>query len=206
MRYIPKSKRTKPTVAFFGEFANIHSGVVFSGSYVEASNGNYYAYIDGDIDTTQKLVRLTPGEDPSHIADYTNEIPRTDFYFDYADLKGTNLTFTREVPKADYNLTDVNYQQGKFSRFFVKNNVTQEVYEIGPNHHRALTSKNKDFHWPSYDVVQVDWKITGEVADKEINGYLVEGIESQNRRAIQKAAEVIPELVNFITDYLEYYR
>ena len=206
MRYVPKSKRAKPVQSFFGEFVNAYSGVQYSGSYVQTSNGDFYAYVDGDIDPTQKLTRQTPEGEASHIGDYVDEIPRTDFYFDYTDLKGTALSFTRDVPKADYTLTDINYQQGKFSRFFVKNKVTGDVYEIGPNHYKALTSRNKDFHWPSYDVVQIDWKISGTVADTDVSGYIVEGIQSQNQRAVEEASRIIPEIKNILTDYLEYYR
>ena len=206
MRYIPKNKLTKPFTADPGEFRISLSGVSYLGEVVKTSTGRYFAYERGRIDQQKRLLRNS--DEPTVAHAYGNELklPRENFYFDYVSQKSGELTYTYEVPPADYSLTQELYAYGAYLRYFVKNKVTNSVYEIGPTAHRLLLDKSEIFHWPSYTIVEIEWKVSGDVADKEISGYLVEGVETLNKRAVEEASKIIPELSNILTDYLEYHQ
>ena len=206
MRYIPKNKLTKPFTATTREFKVALSGVEYIGDVVKTSSGKYYAFERGDINQSKRLLKYA--EEPTVGHAYGNEdlLPRENFYFDYVSQKGKELTYTTEIPEADYVLTEGAYTFGSYLRYFVKNNVTDRVFEIEANDFTRLIGQDKQYHWPSYTIVEIEWKVSGDVADKEISGYLVEGVETLNKRAVEEASKIIPELSNILTDYLEYHQ
>lgn len=206
MKYIPKNKISKPRPALQSEFALAKSGLVYSGEVVETADKKYFAYENGALNYDKPLIRKIRDAATPHALGPKNSLPRTDMYFKYTTQKGSNLSYTEEIPKANYVLTSRNYEHGSFKRYFVKNKNTQEVFEIGPKAYIALQSKTTYYHWPSYQIVEFDWKIAGDVADKEISGYLVEGVETINKKAVEEASKTIPEIKNILTDYLEYHK
>ena len=205
-RYIPKSKRSKPFEAVAGQFRISYSGQPYIGKVVEVNKGRYYAHENGKLNTEKRLFRNLQEAQDLHPYDTADFLPRDAVYYRYARFKGTKYSYTEELPKANYTLTTLNYEHGSFVRYFVKNKVNNEVFEIGPSANSLLTSKSSKYHWPSYTIVELEWKVTGDVADKEINGYLIEGVETINRRAVEEASKILPEIQNILTDYLEYHR
>ena len=128
------------------------------------------------------------------------------FYYDYVAQQGDTQSYPDELPRASYALVERNYDYGSFERFFVKSKTTSNVFEINPSIYAELRNRSTKYHWPSYTIAKLEWKITGEVADREINGYLVEGVQTLNERVVKEASKDIPELQTILTDYLEYYR
>lgn len=206
MKYIPKNKRSKPFKGVQGDFQVAASGVPYTGEIVEVSSGRFYAFEQGDINPNKKLTKIPDVDSHVHVFDKENYIPREGFYYDYISQEGDVQSYPDELPLASYALVQRNYDHGSFERFFVKNNVTSNVFEINPSVYSELAGKSRKYHWPSYTKVSIDWKIAGDVADKEISGYLVEGVETLNRRAVEEASKIIPELKNILTDYLQFHQ
>ena len=206
MRYVPKNKRSKPFDSVAGDFLVSASGLSYNGQVVELSSGRYYAYEQGDVNLSKKLTKVTDPVEVSHVFEKQDYIPREGFYYDYISQEGDKQSYPEELPPASYVVVQRNYDHGSFKRYFVKNKVTLNVFEINPTTYVELSNKSKKYHWPSYTLVEVEWKITGDVADKEISGYLVEGVETLNKRAVEEASKIIPELSNILTDYLEYHQ
>jgi hypothetical protein len=205
MRYIPKNKISKPFSATLGEFQVAATNLPYVGEVVQVASKKYYAYEQGRINQAKKLLKAIQDPTPTHT--YSDDrLPRESLYYSYIARKGKRLSYTNTLPQADYTIPDTVYAYGSYKRFFVQSAVTGEVFEIGPVTHRELVRKSDKYHWPSYTIVELEWKVAGDVADKEINGYLVEGVESLNRRAVEEASKVIPEIQNLLIDYLEYHR
>jgi len=206
MKYIPKTKRSKPFTSGAGSFFVASSGVPYVGDVVQISSGKYYAYEQGDINLDKKLSKLGGEDSHTHVYEKENYIPREGFYYDYISQEGSTQSYPDELPQASYVLVRRNYDHQSYERFFVRNNVTSNVFEINPSTYTELVNKSNKYHWPSYTKVSFEWKIAGDVADKEINGYIVEGVETINRRAVEEASKSIPEIKNILTDYLEYHQ
>lgn len=206
MRYIPKNKRSKPFEAIPGYYEVAANSLPYLGLVIETTSGKYFAYENGDINLAKKLYKVVDDHADDHVPDKTDYVPREGFYFDYVSKKGDAQSYPDDLPRANYLISQRNYTHGSYTRYFVKNVVTGNVFEIGPSTFRDLEGKSTKYHWPSYLVVSFDWKIAGEVADKEINGYIVEGVETLNKKAVEEVSDKIPELSDILIDYLEFHQ
>jgi hypothetical protein len=205
MKYVPKNKRSIPFEALTGEFQVANSGVPYVGQVVQISNGKYYAHEQGDLNTKKRLRKITDEAEADHFFDKDNIVPRGDFYYEYITQKGSEQSYPDEIPPARYYLSKNNYAHGTYVRYFVKNKVTNSVFEVNPSSYRELEGKSLTYHWPSYDITKLEWKITGDVADKEISGYLVDGVETLNKKSVEEASKIIPEIKSILTDYLQFH-
>ena len=56
-----------------------------------------------------------------------------------------------------------------------------------------------------YSATSLTWFISGNINDKRLNGYLIEGVATKNKKEIQRAALSLPQLSSYLTNLTEYY-
>lgn len=84
--------------------------------------------------------------------------------------------------------TDKEKQAGVMTRCFYKNTSTGKVKEITQTQANSVIAEGERFE----KVLCVDWQIKGPAKDQTINGYFLEGIETQNQRTIDLLKQSLP--------------
>jgi hypothetical protein len=56
-----------------------------------------------------------------------------------------------------------------------------------------------------YSATSLTWFISGNINDERLNGYLIEGVATKNKKEIQRAALSLPQLGSYLTNLTEYY-
>jgi len=205
MKYVPKSKLTKPKKALPQEFRYIRGGVDFVGEYVESTREQYFPSKGGVVDFNNPLMRVLD-QPHSHEDVPETTLPRDEVYFTYIGMKGADLSYTSGLQEVVLDPLSFNYEFGTIVRYFAKHLDSGTIIEIGYKDYNKLLSKSTDYHWPSYVITKLPWRIAGAVADEEINSYIVEGVESYNKRIVEEVSENFSGIENKLTNYLEYHK
>jgi hypothetical protein len=93
--------------------------------------------------------------------------------------------------------SEKDYQKGTLKRYFVKNKVDNSIKEVTRVAYVAAKV-------PYLERLEIDWNLTGPVADTQIGSYIKEGAATKNQRIVEQAEEKIQGISQYITDYGEY--
>tara|TARA_Y100001973_G_C5171678_1_gene319455 strand:+ start:483 stop:1301 length:819 start_codon:yes stop_codon:yes gene_type:complete len=93
---------------------------------------------------------------------------------------------------------------GFFKRFFAKQLNTAKIYEIDKDLYKKIAKKSNPHHM-LYDLVQMEWKISGPIFNILHKNVIVEhGIIPTNNNSLELAEQKLAGLTEFIGDSLEY--
>lgn len=127
-------------------------------------------------------------------------VPPTDYDIVLQDKKVYDLRTTIQLPIYQGGPTTSQYEQGFYVRFFAQHKYTGEVVELGKGTYSELKNQSTVYHYPSYFVGSLEWRLRGPVADQEINGYIVEGAQTTNEYYISEAEKVLLNIRTYLTD------
>ncbi len=100
-------------------------------------------------------------------------------------------------------LSAKDYQIGVIKRYFIQkaNDTNSPIFEIG----KRTAPKYREN--PLYNLVEIDWVISGEDSEKTI-GEVKQKIspEQMNKLSIQSASKVIPNLFLYLPNLLQYFK
>lgn len=201
--FIPKHKRKDNLKVNQEPLVDKISGEFYYGPYFETSNGKKYTGTTPYSGNTRELEELPedtvlPGTDDTTIRKGKNtyDILRN-------DPQAFNLKFTLPLPV----YFPTNIPAGiSFKRYFAKDIRTEKIVEISLQTYTDLKNKDTKYYYPNFVIVEVVWVIEGPATDTQSGSYIVPGVATQNRNAVQRAERIIPGLSNYITDYLQFVR
>lgn len=97
-----------------------------------------------------------------------------------------------------FTVSDIDYQNGFAYRYFVHKINDISIIEVSSKNYNNI-QKNL------FNKVVVTWHLIGPERNVYVNGKLYEqGIYEKNLKEINAAAQTMPLLKNFITDYTQY--
>jgi len=80
------------------------------------------------------------------------------------------------------------YTKGTFIRYFARDRRDGKVVELDKVNYLRIQKEKKVYR----KTLKVQWYITGEPEDKQINGYIYPGLKSQNIEVARKAEKELP--------------
>jgi len=192
--YIPKFKQTLAKYTDGAEFDIESTGETYRGFYVKTSKGEYFTgrgYLRG---TSQKLIEKNISNQ-----NYLTPVPE-EYDNIKQDRESLQLKKTLQVPSY---IPTKRYQDTSIYRYFAKSKVTGSILEISNETYNELLSKNVKYHYPSYDILQLEWFVSSPAEDIVRNGYILEGSINKNKRQIVLAERTLPGISEYLTDPTE---
>ena len=195
--YLPKFKTTKARYTAGGEYEVNSTGEGYVGYYVLSSQGVPFSGREFIQNTSQELRAIDaeiPQQGEKHFVPYTQYDLIRNQKKEY-DLRST-LELQPYIFRPDFQF-EIN------KRFFAKSKITQDIKEISKEDYLELFSKTTKYHHPSYDIVRMDWYVTGAVGDFQNGSYLIEGIRTKNTKEIAKAEKSMSGISQVVTNPLQ---
>lgn len=158
-KYEPEHKKGKGKLA--GKLLDLATGAAFLGSFFQNHLGQFFkgkSY--GDNPEPLLFVPDKPAEE------------ETDSKF-----------FNRYIKPSDKD-----YENGKLTRFFVKDIPSGKCAELDKNAYIKQQKENK----PYRKFYKTDWFVSGLLDDTTIKGYNAEGIKSKNAKLLDEAEKALP--------------
>ncbi len=96
------------------------------------------------------------------------------------------------------------YDKGYITRYFARqaNSPLSDIIEIEKKKYSKVRSDTTGF----YITVQLDWKITGELNSKLVDGIKHIGVLEANENSIKVAEETIPGMSSVLGNLIKYYK
>jgi len=101
-------------------------------------------------------------------------------------------------------ITPNDEDNGFFIRYFAKQLNTGQIFEIDKNLHKDMMKK-KNPHHKLYEMVSLEWKISGPIFNILNGSSIVEhGIIPTNNLSLEKANQTMPGISRYLDDSMEY--
>lgn len=200
--FVPKHKRTDNLLTSQEALVDKLNGTLYYGPYFETSNGKKYTGTSPFSSDTRELEDLP--EDvilPETNITYRNNKNTYDVLRN--DAEAFKLKFTAPLPV--HFPTEIPAGVS-FKRYFAKDIRTEKIVEISLQTYTDLKNRDSKYYYPNFTIAEIVWVVEGPVADTQSGSYIVPGVATQNRNAVQRAERFIPGLSNYITDYLQFVR
>ena len=170
--YRPKGKISKPKYSN-GAFEK-SDGTPYVGFYFQDSAGNLYSGKE-------------PGKNTQALTDST-------------DTEGTNFT-----PTPGFNFfsseivfpTDADYENGFFIRYFLQDNRSSKIIEVGKSKFNNLRKKGY------ISSTTIRWILTTPIENVEKGPYIYFGSKAKNKETVEKQ-EDIPNLSSYIKNFAQF--
>jgi len=192
--YIPKFKQTLAKYTDGAEFDLEATGETYRGFYVKTSKGEYFTgkrYLRG---ASQKLIE-------KNISNQTYLTPTPEEY-DNIKQDRESLELKKTLPVPSY-VPSKQYQDTSIYRYFAKSKITGSILEVSNQTYNELLSRDTKYHYPSYNILQLEWFVNSPAEDIVRNGYILEGSISKNKRQILLAEKALPGISQYLTDPAE---
>jgi hypothetical protein len=162
--------------------------------------GSYHLYTTGEAYTQpewnpRSSIQLIP---------YQETTPENVKNIVYQKLTNNAYNETYVMPSSipvQVNKQDI--LNGFISRFFLKKHNESIIIET--NHLQYQQWQSNIMDSKLYSATSLTWFISGNINDERINGYLVEGVATKNKKEIRLASLSLPEILNHLTNLTEYY-
>lgn len=187
--YVPKFKQTKALFTQGEDFLVEQTLVPYKGYYIKLSNGDAYS---GDVYKRGQSLKLIPIQQS---APQQEDLVAVDYDIITQDLESLKLTKTLPVPSY---IPTRNDQDAKIQRFFAKSKIDGRIIEISKQTYLSLENKETIYHYPTYQILQVEWFINSPANDVVVSGHKVEGSITKNRRQILQAEKAMPGISQYL--------
>jgi hypothetical protein len=120
----------------------------------------------------------------------------------YKRIKTT--TVSRNIPTfAPITISSEDIANGYIIRYFCKKRNEDVVFETNSEQWQQWQQGQLD--QVLWDIVPVQWKITGPLENTTQNKITTLGVINYNRDQIIKAQQVLPTILHYVTNFSEYY-
>ena len=170
--YRPKGKISKPKYSN-GTFEK-PDGTPYVGFYFEDSAGNLYSG-KGPGKNTKVLIDSTDTEESK-----------------FTTTPGFNF-FSSEMIFP----TEEDYENGFFIRYFLQDNRTTKIIEVGKDKYNNFRSKR------NINSVSIEWLLNTPIENVEKGPYVYFGSKAKNKETIEKQ-EDIPNLSSYIKNFAQF--
>ena len=127
-------------------------------------------------------------------------VPLTEYDRVKKDDKAYDLRTTITLPKYEGGPTESQYEQGSYVRMFAQHKQTGQVLELSKENYLQLRNQTAVYHYPSYFIGSIQWRLRGPVANQDINGYIIQGAQEDNEYFISELEKVLPNIRKYLTD------
>lgn len=190
--YIPKGKRQIfPSGALPGDFVSSKTGLPYEGDVEYNSVTDTYRSADGRIDLISLAETGNLNEDSVVLPPTAYDRLRGDAY---------QLRVTKHPEKYNIQPTEEDYAAGFVERFFIEHKEKGTITEVDKKTFTQIQGRSTNYHYPSYLVGSLYWKLTGPVANQNVNGYIVQGTSDINARSIRALEQLLPNIRTYLTD------
>jgi hypothetical protein len=158
--------------------------------------GLYHKYLTGEI--------FTKG-----LYDPNKSIPLIPYAQESIDVQ----TFKKNKPKIKTNFqsptqyylipNNEDIKNKQITRNILKNVSTNQLIEIDSKTLKQYQAKKIDNNL--YQLETINWKISGVLNTTIVNGIIIEGVIEQNIKEIEIKSRKMPELLQYIKSYSEFY-
>ena len=196
--YLPKHQYVIKKVSELGDVGGVRDQV---GNVFNQLNKQVVLTSTGEIFDTLGI-NFNKGDFSKAISLFT--IPSTE----KAEEDQNNTTFldngykssSDKVKSVKLPPTSLDLQNGVMRRCFYKNTSTGKVKEISKYEASKLAGNRQRYE----SVLCVDWLIKGPAKDQTLNGYLLEGIESKNKKTLEDLKQVMSGVETVLMNPLEF--
>ena len=96
------------------------------------------------------------------------------------------------------------YKKGYITRYFARqtNDENASIIEINSKLAGKIRSNEPGF----YTLVQLHWKLTGDLNSKVVNGIKIVGVQEANRNSIAEAEKTLPNLSLVLGSLVQFYK
>lgn len=192
--YIPKFKQTLPRYTNGEEYKLESTGETYTGFYFETSNQEYYTGRSYARGASKKLVAQV---------DQTlgTETPIPQRYDDLKqDKTSLQLTVTLKLP---LHIPTKNFQDIFIFRYFAKSKIDFSILEISKETYDLLFNKSTKYHYPTFDILALQWYVSSPSTDLIRDGFLQEGSITKNKKQVVNAERKLPGISQYLTDPAE---
>lgn len=159
--------------------------------------GAYHKYLTGEVYTK---AQWQPDQSAILISYIDQTISNKNI--SYFKLK-PEIQLTRLSPTShNVAVTVTDYNRKLLQRFFIKKRNDNAIIEIDKQQFDAWKSDQIDKKL--YIAIEIVWYIAGPANDV-ITDILVPGVATLNKKQIQLAANIIPEIATYLTNPLQFY-
>lgn len=162
--------------------------------------GYYHKYIDGTVLSGAVYSRI----ESKKLIPYVNIAQDPDNVV-YDSLKKKSKFKT---PRTVYTIpTESDFEAGKITRYFLRRRNTstyEDIVEIDKDQFKLWKQSSGGIDRTLYDVIALDWKLTGPLNDIREGINITYGVSDTNKRMVELKDTEFPGLKNFLTDYIEY--
>jgi len=120
----------------------------------------------------------------------------------YKTLKNIQIARTAPEPITP-TITMQNLTSGFITRYFCGKRNAELVFDVDETQYQQWLSGGFDRNM--WDVVPVQWKITGPLESETRNGVLMLGVIGHNARQLQAAATIIPAIQKYANTLTQYH-
>ena len=201
-KYTPKASKKAFTATegqpdlIFKDTGEVYSGVdyfydPFKNKYFTGKS-TYPAPIQRELETGYSDIEEGDNQRP-----YVKPLP-------YDLLKGDSLGYdiriTTPVPRKEQGPTPEELSRPIHIRYFAQHRFSGEIIETYKEDYQKLLRKEIGYHYPSYIIGRTYWRTAGPVANTTLNGYIVQGAQSDNELFISQLEETLPNIRTYLTD------
>ena len=96
------------------------------------------------------------------------------------------------------------YDKGYITRYFARqaNSPQSEIIEVEKKKYTKIVGDSTGF----YKTINLDWKITGELNSKLVNGIKHIGVLEANENSIKDAEKTLPGISSVLGNLIKYYK
>ncbi len=120
----------------------------------------------------------------------------------YKTLKNVQIARTAPTPITP-TITAQNITSGYLTRYFCGKRNVDLTFDVDEAQYQQWLSGGFDRNM--WDIVTVEWKITGPLEAETRNGVLIPGVIGHNARQLQMVATVIPAIQKYTDNLTQYH-
>jgi len=178
------------------------SGGLYYGPYFETSDGKKYTGTSPYSGDTRELDNL-PEDAELPGSDITIRNSKNAYDVLRKDPEAFKLKFTATLPAYFPTVIPAGTS---FLRYFAKDIRTEKIVEISQTTYKELASRNTKYYYPNFITTQIVWVVEGPLEDTNTGSYIVPGVATQNKNAVEKADKTMSGLTSYLTDYTQFAR
>jgi len=161
--------------------------------------GYYHKYIDGNVKTGAVFNR----SESKKLIPFVDKVIQPDnrvYNSIKKPIKSTSPMIKYTIPVIE------DFEVGKITRYFIRRrnySTFEDIFEIDKAQYKLWKSKSGGIDGALYDVIELDWKLTGPLNDivQEMN--TIPGVYNTNQRMVMLKDNVFTGLKDYLTDYIE---
>lgn len=161
--------------------------------------GYYHKYIDGNVKTGAVFNR----SESKKLIPFVDKVIQPDnrvYNSIKKPIKSTSPMIKYTIPVIE------DFEVGKITRYFIRRrnySTFEDIFEIDKAQYKLWKSKSGGIDGALYEVIELDWKLTGPLNDivQEMN--TIPGVYNTNQRMVMLKDNVFTGLKDYLTDYIE---